>query len=80
MQDNPKDVGPCDQVISSNFIINLIEQLLRNDDGCEEVYNRTTVFCYTKMPKEQLWKYVKGLELLADGEFIQMEIKKITCF
>uniref|UniRef100_A0A1I8C288 Nucleotid_trans domain-containing protein n=1 Tax=Meloidogyne hapla TaxID=6305 RepID=A0A1I8C288_MELHA len=46
-------------VIRSDFILNL-----RNDNDCEEVYNRTTVFCYTRMPRANLWEYVEKLELL----------------
>ncbi|KAF7633810.1 hypothetical protein Mgra_00006780 [Meloidogyne graminicola] len=38
--------------------------VIRNDNDCEEVYNRTTVFCYTRMPRANLWEYVERLELL----------------
>uniref|UniRef100_A0A914LI01 Uncharacterized protein n=1 Tax=Meloidogyne incognita TaxID=6306 RepID=A0A914LI01_MELIC len=38
--------------------------IIRNDNDCEEVYNRTTVFCYTRMPRSSLWEYVEKLELL----------------
>lgn len=38
--------------------------IIRNDNDCEEVYNRTTVFCYTTMPRSSLWEYVEKLELL----------------